>query len=137
MGLFFLAVLKTVQLGWEMSSAHWASHPLDGRGPQLGTWWVWWSRASRPLDGRAQDYAVSGLLDGRGSLWWSRGVKPVGGGHRALCPWDEIEASWMGSRHWASHPLRNSGTSVLCLFDARGDMVGALRLFDRRGSQWV
>ena len=76
-------------------------------------------------------------LDGRESLWWSRGVEPVGDGHRALCPRDEIKASWMGSRHWASCPLRNGGASAPRSFDGRGDMVGASRLFDGRGSRWA
>ena len=105
-----VVALNTAQLWWETSGVHQASHPLNGRGPQLGIQWAWWFRASHPLDGRAQGHTALHPLDGRGSWWWSMGVKPVGGGCSALYPRNETGASGMGSRHWALRLLRNSST---------------------------
>ena len=104
--------LDTAQLGQVTSGVHQVSHPLNGRGPQMDTQWVWWSMASCPLDGRARGHAVLHPLDGRGSWWWSMGVEPVGGGRSALYPLDETGALGKGGRHWASRLLRNGSMWV-------------------------
>ena len=91
-------MLDTAQLGREMSGAHQASHLLNGRGPQLDTWWAWWFRALHPLDGRIRGHTALCPLDERGSWWWSMGVEPVGGGRLALYPWDETGVLGMSGR---------------------------------------